>query len=105
MLSNYVMNPDITREEIGIELEYKLFMKVKEITGEKPVVIDADELEDNPGGVTQKYCETIGFPFMPDAMHREAGYHIEEWDSWKEWHVGATESSGIHKNIETFDFG
>jgi hypothetical protein len=38
-------------------------------------------------------------------MHWEAGRHIKEWDSWKEWHVDATESSGIQKNMETFDFG
>ena len=53
ILSNYVMNPDVTSEEIGIELEYRLFMKVKEITGETPIIIDADELEDNPEGITR----------------------------------------------------
>ena len=105
VLSNYVMNPDITSEEIDIELEYKLFMKVREITGETPIVIDADELEDNPDGVTQAYCDVVDIPFILDAMHWKAGRHIEEWDSWKEWHVDATESSGIQKNMETFDFG
>ena len=37
-------------------------------------------------------------------MQWEAGRHIKEWDSWKEWHVDATDSSGIQKNMETFDF-
>ena len=97
VLSNYVMNPDITSEEIDIELEYKLFMKVREITGETPIVIDADELEDNPDGVTQAYCDVVDIPFIPDAMHWKVGRHIEEWDSWKEWHVDATESSEFKK--------
>ncbi|MCG6911932.1 MAG: sulfotransferase family protein [Deltaproteobacteria bacterium] len=105
VLSNYVMNPDVTSEEIGIELEYNLFMKVREITGKTPVIIDADALEDDPDGVTRAYCEAVGIPFIPEAMQWEAGRHIQAWDSWKEWHVDATESSGIQKNMETFDFG
>ena len=105
ILSNYVMNPNVTREEIGIELEYKLFERVREITGENPIVIDADELEDNPEGVTRAYCDAVGIHFLEEAMHWEAGRHITEWDSWKEWHVDATDSSGIQKNMETFDFG
>ena len=80
-------------------------MKVKEITGKTPILIDADELEDNPDALTRAYCETVGIPFLPEAMRWEAGTHIKEWDSWKEWHVDATESSGIQKNMETFDFG
>ena len=47
----------------------------------------------------------VGIPFIPEAMHWEAGRHIKDWDSWKEGHVDATESSGIQKNMETFDFG
>jgi Sulfotransferase domain len=105
VLSNYAMNPGVTSEEIGIELEYRLFMRVKEVTGQTPIVIDADELEDNPDGVTRAYCDAVGISFMPEAMHWEAGRHIKEWDSWKEWHVDATQSSGIQKNMESFDFG
>ena len=79
--------------------------KVKEITGETPIVIDADELEDNSDGVTRVYCDASGIPFIPEAMHWEAGRHIKEWDSWKEWHMDATDSSRIQKNLEIFNFG
>ena len=105
VLSSYVMNPNVTSEEIGIELEFNLFMKVKEITGKTPILIDADELEDDPNALTRVYCEAVGIPFMPEAMQWKAGKHIKAWDSWKEWHVDATESSGIQRDMETFDFG
>jgi hypothetical protein len=105
ILSHYVMNPDMTGEEIGYELELKLFEKVKEVTGTTPVLIDADDLEDDPEGVTRSYCEAVGIPFIAGALSWEAGKHIKDWDSWKEWHVDATRSSGIQKNFETFDFG
>jgi hypothetical protein len=105
ILSHHLMNPEMTSEEIGIELVYRLFMKVKEIGGQSPVLIDADDLEADPDGVTAAYCDAAGIPFLPEAMHWEADRPIREWDSWLEWHVDAARSSGIHKNMERFDFG
>jgi hypothetical protein len=55
--------------------------------------------------VTQAYCQAVGIPFIAEALSWDAGKHIKAWDSWKEWHVDATHSSGIQKNIEKFDFG
>ena len=105
ILSHYVMNPNVTREEIGYELEFKLFEKMKELTGNTPVLIDADELEEDPEGVTRAYCEAVDIPFIAKALKWEADKHINDWDSWKEWHVDATQSNAIQKNIEKFDFG
>lgn len=104
ILSHAVMNPGVTRDEIGYELEFKLFEKVAEVTGQTPVLIDADELEDDPEGITRAYCEAVGIPFIKESLSWDPG-QVPEWDSWKEWHVDAAESSGIQKNMETFDFG
>jgi hypothetical protein len=104
ILSHAVMNPDVTRDEIGYELEFKLFEKIAEVTGQTPVLIDADELESDPEGITRAYCEAVGIPFIKDSLSWDPG-QVPEWDSWKEWHVDAAESSGIQKNMETFDFG
>jgi hypothetical protein len=54
--------------------------------------------------VTRSYCKAVDIPFIAEALYWEAGKHIKEWDSWKEWHVDATESGGIQKNLEKFDF-
>ena len=104
ILSHAVMNPDVSRDEIGYELEYKLFEKAAESTGKTPVLIDADDLEEDPEGVTKAYCKAVGIPFMKEALSWSVR-NVSEWDSWKEWHVDAAESSGIQKNMETFDFG
>lgn len=103
ILSHAVMNQDVTRDEIGYELEFKLYEKVAEVTGKTPVIIDADELESDPEGITKAYCEAVGIPFIKDSLSWDPG-QVPEWDSWKEWHVDAAVSSGIQKNMETFDF-
>lgn len=105
ILSHYVMNPGVTSDEIGIELEYRLFEKITELTGNTPVLIDADDLEEDPEGTTRAYCDAVGIPFKAETLSWEAGKHIKDWDSWKEWHVDATDSGGIEKNMEKFDFG
>ena len=104
ILSHAVMNPDATRDEIGYELEFKLFEKVAALTGKTPAIIDADDLENDPEGVTRAYCETVGIPFVKESLSWDPG-QVPEWDSWKEWHVDAAKSSGIQKNMEKFDFG
>jgi hypothetical protein len=105
ILSHYVMNPEVTSDEIGIELEYCLFEKIADLTGNTPVLIDADDLEEDPEGITKAYCDAVAIPFKAEALSWEAGKHVKDWDSWKEWHVDATDSGGIQKNMEKFDFG
>jgi hypothetical protein len=104
ILSHAVMNPEVTRDEIGYELEYNLFQKVAELTAETPVVVSADELEDDPEGVVKAYCHAVGIEYLPESLSWEAG-EKKEWEVWKEWHTDAARSSGIVKNMETFDFG
>lgn len=102
ILSHYKINPDVTSEEIGFELELNIFEKVKELTGKTPALIDADDLEDDPERVVKAYCEAVGIKYLPESLHWDSG-HKKEWDSWKEWHTDAAQSTGIQKNMEKFD--
>ncbi|MCP4349358.1 MAG: sulfotransferase family protein [Desulfobacterales bacterium] len=100
--SYYAMNQKVTLEEIGYEQELKIFEKVADLTGKQPVVIDADDLEDNPEGVVRAYCNALDIPFISESLYWDAG-HKEEWDIWKKWHADAAKSCGIQKNMETFE--
>ena len=37
------------------------------------------------------------------AIYLRRDEHQEEWDIWKDWHADAARSTGIRKNMETFD--
>lgn len=99
--SFYAMNPDVRQDEIGYEQLVKVFQKSFELNG-KPPVIDADDLEDNPAGMIKTYCEVLNIPFISEALSWDAG-HKKKWDIWKKWHADAAKSSGIQKNMETFE--
>jgi hypothetical protein len=70
--------------------------------GEAPVVVDADDLENDPAGTINAYCHALDLPFMPEALTWESEQK-PEWDIWKDWHADAARSTGIRKNVETFD--
>lgn len=101
--SHYRINSELTRDEIGYEQEYKVFEKVAEMTQTPPVVIDADDLLEDPAGIAAAYCQKLDLPFMPEALSWEAG-HREEWNTWKEWHRDAANSTRIRKKKKKVDF-
>lgn len=100
--SFYAMNPDVTHAEIGCEQLFRLFERVMQITRSIPVVIDADDLEDNPSGIVSAYCRHLNIPFMPESLHWQPGSD-QKWKIWENWHRDAAQSTGIVKNMETFE--
>jgi hypothetical protein len=100
--SYYAMNPEVTMDEIGYEQLLKVFNLVNGLNGESCVVIDADDLEDDAEYIVETYCEAIEIPFIPEALSWEQG-SSRKWKIWEKWHKDAAQSTGIQKNMETFE--
>lgn len=100
--SFYAMNPKVTVAEIGLEQLAQVYTRVMAQEGEIPIVVDADDLENDPNGTINAYCRQLGIAFLPEAMTWDAE-HKNEWDIWKDWHRDAAQSTGIVKNMETFE--
>jgi Sulfotransferase domain len=99
--SYYAMNPDVTIEEIGLKQLYGIYEKLQACGADDPIVVDADDLEDDPEGTVNAYCRALGIPFIPESLTWEHEYK-EEWEVWKDWHANAARSTGIRKNTETY---
>jgi hypothetical protein len=100
--SYYAMNPKVTIEEIGLKQISGIFERVADMEGEAPIVVDADDLEEDPDGIMRSYCQRLDIPFLPQAMSW-APEHQEEWEIWKDWHKDAAQSTGIQKSMESFE--
>jgi hypothetical protein len=98
--SYYAINPAVTLEEIGLKQLCGIYEKSASL-GPEPIVVDADDLENDPAGIVNAYCKALGIVFIPRSLTWDSG-HQEEWDIWKDWHKDAAQSSGIRKNMETF---
>lgn len=105
ILSYYKVDPGVTCEEIGFEYLFKIYRQVADLNDNvPPIVIDAKDLEDDPEGMLDAYCRAVGVPAMPESLSWEPGLPAE-WKDWPEWHVHASQSTGIQKDMEKFDIG
>nr|VFJ97072.1 MAG: hypothetical protein BECKH772A_GA0070896_101148 [Candidatus Kentron sp. H]VFJ97668.1 MAG: hypothetical protein BECKH772B_GA0070898_101168 [Candidatus Kentron sp. H]VFK02926.1 MAG: hypothetical protein BECKH772C_GA0070978_101088 [Candidatus Kentron sp. H] len=99
--SHFNINPNATLDEMGYEKEYNILHKVVSLTGHHPLVIDAQDLIENPRETIKKYCDFLELPFMEDCLSWEAGYK-SEWNTWKGWHESVSSSRGIERIESTY---
>lgn len=59
---------DIELAETGFVDQRAMFEIVLQRTGEIPPVVDSDDLPADPAGVTRAYCDSVGIPFVAEAL-------------------------------------
>lgn len=96
-----------TRNEIGCDEQRRLFDLLSTRFGKTPVVIDSDDLLENPAVMVEKYCDAIGIPFIAEALSWEPGSRGEVlWYDGDDsiWHETLKNSDGLkaqpRKSIE-----
>lgn len=91
--SLYKMWPDFTFEEAGYEESYRLFEYALE-EGQKPIVVDAFDLLEQPESLMAAYCERLGIPNKPEALCWKPR-KVPQWKMWEGWHDDAQHSTGL----------
>jgi len=100
--SYYALDPNIVKEEIGYEEQFYIFQKMYELNGKPPIVIDADDLQNNPVSLIAAYCQALNITFIQESLSWEKSYK-KKWDVWKVWHKDVANSTKIHKkNHKTY---
>ena len=87
-----------TRNEIGFDEQRRLFDMLYEQCGKTPMVIDSDDLLEDPDSMVAAYCEASGIPFIADALHWEPGSRSEVlWYDGDDniWHESLKNSDGL----------
>lgn len=96
LTSYYKLDPNLSSEEVGLESQYRQFCATADLTGETPVVIDADDLLDNTEGVIKAYCQALHIPFLAHSL----SWSDELPESWRHvagWHKALQGSKTITK--------
>ena len=87
-----------TRNEIGFDEQRRLFDTLFVQFDKTPVVIDSDDLLEDPEGVVAAYCEAMGIPFIAEALSWEPGSRSEVlWYDGDDsiWHETLKNSDGL----------
>jgi hypothetical protein len=99
--SHYSMKPTVTCPEIGYEWLWELFQLMWSATGRPPLVIRSEDLMRDPAAVVSAYCQAVGLPYLPDALHWAPGDR-PEWQRHRAWHLDAIGSSGFTAATNTY---
>ncbi|MFI8951927.1 sulfotransferase family protein [Streptomyces sp. NPDC053750] len=91
--SYYALRPEMTAEDIGLEQMYELYEAVA-ATGQRPVVLDSEDLVRRPAETMAAYCEAVGLPPRPEALNWRPGSR-KEWRRTDRWHTDVSNSSGF----------
>ena len=91
---------------LGFRQLRDLYFFVKEKIDPSPVVIDADDLLENPEGMMKAYCQKVGIEFKEGMTRWEAGsMKTQDFIDQKggeenlKWNEAAIHSSGLSKSV------
>ncbi len=104
VLSHATIHPDLTRDVLGYVELARLFDAVADMTGSAPVVLNASDLILDPFSTISAYCNSIGIPFLAEALTWSCGDR-SEWSTWKRWHLDVACSEGFSAPARNYRFG
>ena len=99
--SYFALRPEMESYEVGVEALYEMYEAVS-ATGNRPVVIDSDDLITNPAATMQAYCAAVGLPFLAESLSWDPGER-PEWRRSARWHTDAAASSAFEPSTRAHE--
>lgn len=97
VISSYILKNDLQRvEELGYPQQYEIakFLKKSE---KRFIVIDSEDLLENPSRVLSNWCESINIDFDRSMLSWEKGNHQSDGIWWKHWYDNVINTTGFQK--------
>ncbi|CAG8664695.1 9513_t:CDS:1, partial [Racocetra fulgida] len=76
--ATFIIKQDFDKSQIGLRESKQIFNSLKDIN-KQLIVVDADDLVNDPERVLKKYCELIGEEYKEEMIHWEAKA-VNEWN-------------------------
>jgi hypothetical protein len=96
VLASYVRKRDaVTASDIGCRRQRELFERAAELTGTAPVVIDSDDIRNDPERALRALCRALDLPFEPAMLSWPAGPHPSDGVWAPHWYDAIWKSTGF----------
>jgi hypothetical protein len=86
---------DANLADLGFERQAALFDREAERLGKAPLVIDADDVLADPGGMLQALCSALDIPFSDRMLRWPAGRRATDGVWASHWYQSVEESTGF----------
>lgn len=88
-----IPNPSI--KDIGVKLQLDMFKRLKELSGDDPIVVDSHDLLSEPEAYFSRLCAVIGIPFDMSMLSWPAGARKEDGMWARFWYENVHKSTGF----------
>jgi hypothetical protein len=88
-------NYEPTAADVGFPQQAEIFETVRELTGETPVVIDAEDVLRDRRGMLRRLCEALGVEFSDAMLSWPAGRRATDGVWAKYWYAEVEKSTGF----------
>jgi len=95
--SKVIPNPTI--DDIGVALQQKLFLFLKD-SNALTAVVDARDLLSDPGAMLEKICALCQIPYLPDMLHWPSGPKSYDGIWAPHWYSEVHQSTGFKPFVE-----
>jgi len=89
--------PDFEETEVGFPEQRALFDLLTALNWSPPPVIDSDDLLEDPAAMVEAFCDSVGLPFIADALTWAEGSDTGAYSWWDggSFHANLRGSTGL----------
>ncbi len=95
ILSYYKLDNDIICDEIGLEAQWQHLEWIHNTTGDTPLVIEAESIQNDPKKIMSQAWEKLDLPFLEHAFEWQNDEMPKDWQYVAGWHKAASSSNTI----------
>ena len=82
--------------EIGIEAQWQHYNWLRNVFGDNPMVLLAEDVQANPVGTMGQFWKAAGLSFCEEAFSWQTGDVPEDWQGLVGWHGDVSASNSIN---------
>ncbi|WP_293947480.1 sulfotransferase-like domain-containing protein [Sneathiella sp.] len=96
VIASYAVKWDrITTDDIGIRRQLEIFEALQRLTGETPVVVEAEDILKNPEDMLRKLCAALDINWQPEMLSWPAGRRPEDGVWATHWYASVEATTGF----------
>ncbi|MZR30103.1 HAD family hydrolase [Sneathiella sp. DP05] len=96
VIASYAAKWDrISTEDIGIKRQLEIFRAIEKLTGQTPVVVEAEDILKNPAEMLKKLCNALDIPWQQRMLGWPKGRRPEDGIWAEHWYASVEDSTGF----------
>ncbi|MBO0335307.1 hypothetical protein J0X12_16925 [Sneathiella sp. CAU 1612] len=96
VIASYAAKWDrITTDDIGIKRQFEIFRTLEKLTGQTPVVVEAEDILRQPEAMLKKLCHALDIPWREEMLSWKKGRQPEDGVWAAHWYASVEETTGF----------